>query len=108
MGFTNLGEIDTHLSDFQRQLDNDDTPYEQPLAKTMLFLMVRGLNTGLQFQYAQSPCSSLTGDQLFHVFWKTVGSLERIEFKVLGLTCDGLLANYRLFRLHGSLRSKEL
>ena len=58
----------------------------QSLAKTMLVLMVRGLNTGLQFPYAQPPCSSLTGDQLFHVFWKAVGSLERIEFKVLGLT----------------------
>jgi len=76
----------THFSAFQRQLDNDNTSYEQPLVKIMLVFMVRGLNTGLQFPYAQSPCSSLTGDRLFHVFWKAVGSLERIEFKVLGLT----------------------
>jgi len=108
VGFADLGEIDKHLSAFQRQLDNSDTPYEQPLAKTMLVLMVRGLYTGLQFPYAQFPCSSLSGDQMFHVFWKAVGRLERIGFKVLGLTCDGLSANRRLFRLHGPPRSKEL
>ena len=34
---------------------------------------------------------------MFHVFWKAVGRLERIGFKVFGLTCDGLSANRRLF-----------
>ena len=53
IGFTDLGEINTHLSAFQRQLQ-EATTFEQPaLAKTMLVLMVRGLFSGLQFPYAQ-------------------------------------------------------
>ena len=35
VGFANLGEIDTHLSSFQQQMESSSTPYEQPLAKTM-------------------------------------------------------------------------
>ena len=67
----------------------------------MLVLMVRGLFSGLQFPYAQFACLSVTAVQMFHVFWKAVARLERIGLKVLGLTCDGLSANRRLFRLHG-------
>ena len=62
VGFANLGEINTHLSSFQQQMKSSSTPYKQPLAKTMLVLMVRGLNSGLQFPYAQLPCSNLSGD----------------------------------------------
>ena len=77
-----------------------------PLAKTMLVVMVRGLFSSLQFPYAQFPCASLSGDQFFPVFWEAVARLERYGVKVLGLTCDGLSANRRLFRLHN--RGTEL
>ena len=32
-----------------------------------------------------------------------VGHLEHCDFRVLALVCDGLAANWRLFKLHNSL-----
>ena len=99
LGFTNLGEVDTHLTRFEQSLKGDKA--EGPhLAKTMLVLMVRGLFSSLQFPYAQFPCATLRGDQLFPLFWESVARLERYGVKVLGLTCDGLSANRRFFQLH--------
>ena len=92
LGFTNLGEIDTHLTRFEWSLEEERAEY-QPLAKSMLVVMVRGLYSSLQFPYAQFPCTSVRGDQLF-----TLARLERYGVKVLGMTCDGLSANRRLFR----------
>ena len=56
IGFTDLGEINAHLSAFEQQLENGSTIQEPQLAKTMLVLMVRGLFSGLQFPYAQFAC----------------------------------------------------
>ena len=86
VGFTNLGSINAHLCAFEQMLTNDNSCTEQPLAKSMLVLMVRGLFSRLQFPYAQFPCANLKGDQMFHVFWKAVGRLERYGFHVVGLT----------------------
>ena len=108
IGFANLGDINMHLSNFERYLEMGVVPAEQPLAKSMLVLMVRGLFSGLQFPYAQFPCASLRGDQMFHIVWKAVGRLERYGFHVLGLTCDGLAANRQLFQLHSPRGSKQL
>lgn len=108
IGFADLGGLNTRLAAFERTLESDGCCTKQPLAKSMLVLIVRGLFSGLQFPYAQFPCGSLKGDQMFHIFWKAVGRLERYGFRVLGLTCDGLAANRQLFRLHAPKRNKEL
>lgn len=107
-GFVDLGSITTHLANFRRQMENGSEEAEKPLAKTMLVLMVRGLFSGLQFPHDQFPCSSLRGDQMFYVLWKSTGCLERYGFHVLGLTCDGLAANRQLFHLHAQRCSPEL
>ena len=99
-GFTNIGDINTHLLEFERSLD--DSTVEPPLANSMLVLMVRGLFTRMQFPYAQFPCTALSGDMMFDPFWEAVCRLERCDFKVLGATADGLSANRRLFKLHGT------
>ena len=70
--------------------------------------MVRGVFSGLQFPYAQFPCVSIKGDQMFHVLWGAVARLELYSFRVLALTCDGLAANRQLFRLHAPKQSKDL
>ena len=93
--FTDLGDINTHVSNFEAQLESGTVP-TKPLTKSVLVLMVRGLNSGLQFPYAQFPCG---GDQHFHIVWR-VRRLQRYGFHVLGLTCDGLAANRQMFRLH--------
>ena len=105
MGFINLGEINEHLTRFERSCENGIE--HQPLANSMLVFMVRGLYSSLQFPYAQFPCTSVRGDQLLSLFWEAVARLERYGIKVLGLTCDGLAANRRLFRIHNIERSAE-
>ena len=99
VGFTDLGDINTHIANVESQLQSGTVP-TKPLAKCVLVLMVRGLNSGLQFPYAQFPSASLRGDQLFHIVWRAIGRLQRYGFHVLGLTCDGLAANRQMFRLH--------
>lgn len=108
IGFVNTGSINTHLSNLGHHLEKGSGVVKQPLAKTMLVVMVRGLFSGLQFPYVQFPCGALRGDQMFHMLWKTVGRLERYGFRVMGLTCDGLAANRQLFRLHAPRGNTEL
>lgn len=78
-GFTHLGGVTDHLLASEQAKDGHDV---RRLAKTMMVFMVKGLFTPLRFPYAQFPCSSLTGDLLFHPFWQAVFRLERMGFKV--------------------------
>ena len=68
----------------------------------MLVLMVRGLFCKLNFPYAQFACSSMSEGLLFDPVWEAVSRLERLGFRVLGLTCDGASSNRRLWKLHSS------
>ena len=70
IGFANLGDMNEHTA----KLETIKTAI-QPLAKSTLVLMIRGLLSGFQFPYAQFPCSKLTGEQLYNVFWER---LERL------------------------------
>ena len=42
----------------------------------------------------------MLGDKLFDPMWEAVFRLENFGFTVLGICCDGLAANRRLFSLH--------
>ena len=75
IGFTDLGDVNNHIMKLQRASNPSQTI--EPLAKSLLVLMVRGLFSGFTFPYAQFSCSSLTGDQLYHIFWSAVERLER-------------------------------
>ena len=77
IGFTNLGDVNNHISSMEESSSGKSMPTLQPLAKSMLVLMVRGLLSGFKFPYAQFPCSSLSGDQLHNIFWEAVERLER-------------------------------
>ena len=107
VGFTNLGEINSYLSAYERSFESaGDSESSEPLAKSVLVLMVRGLFSKLQFPYVQFPCSKLHGYELYDLFWEAVERLERCGFNVLGCTCDGLSVNRRFFKLHGTGSSK--
>lgn len=81
VGFANLGDINNHLTRFEQQLEsNNSTP---ALAKTIVAFMVKGLFSSLRFCYAQFPCCTLVGEQLFTLFWETVFRLERLGLKVI-------------------------
>ena len=77
IGFSNLGEINTHLLAFENEI-NGSTAQEESLANTVMVLMVQGIFTKLQFAYAQFPVAKLTGDLLFDPFWEAISRLERL------------------------------
>ena len=81
IGFANLGNVSDHLAAERAAIEGSQDD-QHPLAKTMMVFMVKGLFTPLRFPYAQFPCTSVTGDLLFHPFWQAIFRLERMEFKV--------------------------
>lgn len=97
IGFSNLGDINSHLLQFQVSLDNKSN---EKLAKTMVVFMIRGLFSHLEFPYAQFPCTNLTGDLLFDPLWEAIARLERCGLKMLAVTADGGSSNRRLFKIH--------
>ncbi len=106
VGFANLGDINSHLLQFQSSLDKNEK--QEKLAKTMIVFMVRGLFSDLEFPYVQFPCAELTGDLLFDPFWETVERLERYGLRVLAVTADGGSPNRRLFKIHSPAPNSEI
>ena len=84
VGFVNLGDTNMHILAFERAVasESSSSTSNEPLASTMLGIMVRGLFTRLQFPYAYFPSSNLTGDLLYDPFWEAVLRLETLGFKV--------------------------
>lgn len=94
-----MGDINSLISQYERKLEKEDD-HNIPIANSMLVLMVKGLFSSLAFPYAQFPCCTVKGNQLYPILWEAISRLELSGFRVLGLTCDGLAANRRLFHLH--------
>ena len=85
IGFSNLGDINEYLVDFEKSVSDDNPPSLEnapKLAKTMMVFMVRGLFSRLEFPYAQFPCADLSGELLYEPFWEAVCRLETCGFKV--------------------------
>ena len=78
--FANQGDISNHLTAYEQSLL--ESPPCEPMARTMMVFMVRGLFSKLQFPYVQFHCAQLTGDLLFDPFWEAVYRIERCELKV--------------------------
>ena len=101
VGFANLGETNSQLLTFEKSLQgapkNDGI---EPLARTMMVMIVRGLCSSLEFPYVQFPCNKVTGDLLFQPFWEAVRRIEFLGLKVIAATADGASTNRRFFRLH--------
>ncbi len=96
IGFSNLGDINNHLLAFERSLDE---PEEEPLARSMMTFMVRGLFSPLRYPYAHFPSVNVSGDLLFQPFWEAVYRLERMGLKVRKLIKMQLLLECYLFIL---------
>ena len=102
IGFTNMGDINNHLMNFERSLA--DEPGETSIASSVLVIMVRGLLSKLNFPYAQFAVANLSGDLMVDPVWEAISRLERQGIRVLALTCDGASANRRLWKLHSKGR----
>ena len=95
IGFTDLGDINNHLDNFERQCSSNNTSSD--VATHMLMFMVRGLCSHLEYPYAQFPTRGATADSLFPIVWESVQRLESSGFKVIAFTCDGASSN-RIFQ----------
>ena len=62
-GFVELGDINSHISALEKQIDGDGE--ESEVANSMLVLFVRGLFSNLCFVYAQFPCTSVSGNKMY-------------------------------------------
>jgi len=99
-GFTDLGEVNNQLDDFEAMLKRDATSLQRPLAKTMAVFMFKGLFTNIPLPYAQFAASSITGADMFPLLWRVIEHLTRVRCQVLAVTADGGSPNRRLFQLH--------
>ena len=101
-GFLDLGDVTTHLIDYERQSqENSEILPQRQLAKTIVVLMVRGLLTDINFAYATFPAASPKGCDLFPLLWDAIERLIRLDFRVHLVTCDGASCNRKMFSMHG-------
>ena len=96
-GFVDLRDVNNDFLRYSNSERNSDSSL--PLAKSVMFIMVRGLTSNLIFLYAQFPVDSVKGSQLYPLFWEAIHQLECINFKVLTCTCDGATSNRRLYHM---------
>ena len=98
IGFTNFGDINSHLLAFEQSLHTDEL--QPSVAKYMLVFMVRGVIIPLEFPYAQYPTTGITADLLFPVAWEVMRHLECAGLQVHALTCDKASPNRKFFQMH--------
>lgn len=82
VGFTNLGDINAHLLEFERSVSSEENSRE-PLARTVMEFMVKGLFKHLEFPYTHFPCHNPTAVMLVDPFWEAVYRLELLGLKVI-------------------------
>ena len=99
-GFTDLGEVNNQLDDFEAMLKKDASSLQRPLSKTMVVFMFKGLFTNIALPYVQFAASSITGADMFPLLWKVIERLTKVGCQVLAVTSNGGSPNRRLFELH--------
>lgn len=96
-----MGSINEDLDVLQSTLQTGASEHQQPeLAGSMFVLMVRMLRRpSFTFPVAQYPVSSLSGEKIYPIVWDVIEALEMNDLKVMSISCDGLSANRKFFRL---------
>ena len=95
IGYSDLGEINNLLADYEQQLNASDTT-PRPLGKYMLMLMVKGLFTSLKFSYVKFTAVSTKGSDFFPFVRQAMKHLTHLGLIVTMITCDGASDN-RMF-----------
>ena len=103
VGFVNLGSLNSDLDAMERSLNKEIGITAQPpeLAGSMLVLMARRvLKPSCTFPVAQYPASnSLSGEKLYPIVWDAIEAMELNKFQVFYVSCDGLSANRKFFKI---------
>ena len=101
VGFVNLGSVNSDLKAMEESLSDDTAhKYTPELATSMLVVMVRSIiKPSFSFPVARYPTTSLSGEKLYPLAWEVIEALEMNDLPVYFITCDGLSANRKFFRL---------
>ena len=94
--FTELGDINEELNEFERTFQNSSTRSKE-LATCVICFMARGLLKRFNDYFSSR---GFTSDQLFPVTWRAIRILEAIGLEVVAVVCDGATPNRRFFRTH--------
>ena len=97
VGFTDMGDINNELDEFNRNIDGCREP---ELATHILTFMARGLHKRFNFPIGYFSSKGFDSDQLFPVVWQAVEVMEMNGMKVRAFVCDGASPNRRFYRLH--------
>ena len=97
IGFTELGDINAELDEFERRLA-DHKPKE--LAAYILCFMARGLIKRMCFPVGYFSSQGFDSAQLFPVVWEAIRILQTAGFNVAAMVCDGAAPNRRFYKLH--------
>lgn len=100
VGFTDLGEINNELKDFEVSVNEESTV--RPTATHVLTLMVRGIDFRLNYPIAYFAGAGVKAYELYHIVWEAIRILEFLDFKVWFVTCDGASANKKFFLMHAN------
>ena len=101
IGFVNLGDVNRDLEILQLTLNEANHQSKQPqLADSMLVMMVRPIfKPSFTFPVAQYPTTHLSGEKLYPIVWDVIEALEFNDIQVCSVSCDGLSANRKFFRI---------
>ena len=98
IGFVDLGDPQTNYGTLQET---------DAVATHILAFMLRGIQTSLKFILAYFATTSITGYQLFPIFWRAIGLLEtKVKLPVIATVCDGASPNRNFFGMHEDLDGK--
>ena len=98
VGFTDLGDVNNELDDFNRFIKQGCK--EPDLATHVLTLMARGLFNYFNYPVGYFASVGFDSDQLYPVVWEGVGILEGLGIHVRAFVSDGASPNRKFFRLH--------
>lgn len=101
VGFVNLGSVNDDLDALKHSLAADDSAKQKPeLAGSMYVLMITMLQRpSFTFPIAEYPASSLSGEKMYPIVWEAIEALEINDLKVMSISCDGLSANRKFFKI---------
>ena len=92
IGYVDLGDTEVNYA----TLKNADE-----IASHVLVFLIRGIVNPLKFVVANFATTSATAIQIFPLFWKAVGILEKTcGLNVIAASCDGASSNHKFFEMH--------
>ena len=75
----------------------------QELATYVLVFLIKSIVNPISYSFATFGTTGATSFHIFPLFWEAVNYMERINLKIISITCDGTSPNRKVFRMHQPL-----